>query len=336
MGYNKDASGNRITSLKELALGNTRFLRVDDGTALMNIDGAPAGTPLIVWNGTGAGDTGGDWTAGGDGSETAGSMRTGTNGWDTGERTNGDATTFSTTAFDIQASYDSLSFWMNPQRKDAGTTLRLRWYHEGGTEGTVVIVDNYVSNFDIGVWQKVTIPLADFALPPSQLVDELQVQYQSNGPKYEQFYFDDIELNPTGAGGGPYVFQVAAPDANTQYHLSMLVFVMSAPGSGWDPNTFGNQTALDNGLLLRHRRISTAEVLWSFNAKDNTDLFGRYHPQDDVTFSDGTLLIGFMVKPGKASVIVTADDVLEFVVRDDMSGLSSARAFAHYGVEAIG
>jgi hypothetical protein len=329
MGYNKDASGNQFFALKELVLGNTRFLRTDDGSAIMNINGLPAGTPLIVWNGDGA-----YWTASGDGSSTTEAAHTGSYGWDTGVRSNGDATLFSTSDFDIQASYDSISFWMNPQRKDVNTTLRLRWYHDGGTEGTIVIVDNYVTNFDIDVWQKVTIPLADFALPPGQLVDQLQFQYQSLGPKYEHFFLDDIELNPAGAGGGPFVFQVAAP-ANTLYHLSMLVLVMSAPGTGWNPNTFGNQTALENGLLLRQRRLSTAETLWSFNVNDNTDLFGRYHPQDDITFSDGTLLIGFMVKPSKASVIVSSDDVLEFVVRDNLSGLSSARAFAHYGVEAI-
>ncbi len=63
------------------------------------------------------------------------------------------------------------------------------------------------------------------------------------------------------------------------------------------------------------------------------ELFGRYHPQDDIEFADGTLLVGFMVKPGKASIAVTDDDVLEFVVRDDLSALSAARAFAHFGTE---
>jgi len=304
----------------------------------MNINGAPAGTPLIVWNGTGAGDTGGDWTRGGTAGQTesAAAMHSGTNGLDTGERSNGETTTFSTTAFDIQASYESLSFWMNPQRKDSGTTLRLRFYHEGGTEGTIVIVDNYVTNFDIGVWQKVTIPLADFALPPSQLVDQLQIQYYGlPASKKQHYFFDDIGLNPAGAGGGPYTFEVAAPDANTRYHMSMLVLLLSGPVTGWSSDTFANVAALTNGLLLRHRRLSTSEVLWAINSKDNTDLFGRFHPQDDITFADNELLLGFMIKPGSASVVITDDDVLEFVVRDNLSGISEARAFVHYGVEVV-
>jgi len=111
--------------------------------------------------------------------------------------------------------------------------------------------------------------------------------------------------------------------------------LLSGPSSGWSSDTFANTTALVNGLLLRHRRISTAEVLWAINSKDNTDLFGRFHPQDDITFADNELLIGFMIKPGTASVVITNDDVLEFVVRDNLSGISEARAFVHYGVEVV-
>lgn len=335
MPFLKTADGSLIVHEQDLTLGNDRFLRTDDGSAPMNINGASAGTPLVVWNGTGGGDAGGDWAASGDGSETAGAMRTGTNGWDTGVRSNNDFTSFTTTAFDIQASYDSLSFWMNPQLKEANTSLRIRLHEAGGAKGVVAIVDNYVSNFDIGVWQKVTIPIADFGLAPAQLIDEVRVQYQAQGPKTQHYFFDDIELNPTGAGGGPYTFLFAAPDANTRYHISMLVFMVSGASAGWNATSFANISALDNGVLLRQRRISTGETIWSINSKDNTDLFGRFHPQDDITFSDGNLLVGFMIKPGLASVVVTDDDVLEFLVRDNLSALTSARAFAHYGVEDV-
>lgn len=336
MAFVKTADGTLVVHDQDLILGNDRFLRTDDGSAPMNINGAPAGTPEVVWNGTGGGDAGGDWTASGSGSETAGAMRAGTNGWDTGVRGNGDDTLFTTSpAFDIQASYDSLSFWMNPQLKEGNTSLRLRLREAGGAKGNVVIVDDYVTDFDIGVWQKVTIPIADFGLAASQLIDEVRVLYQAQGPKNQHYFFDDIELNPAGAGGGPYTFELVAPDANTRFHVSMLVLMVSGPSAGWNSTTFANISALTNGLLLRQRRISDGATLWSINSKDNTDLFGRYHPQDDITFSDGSLLVGFMIKPGVASVVVTDDEVLEVVVRDDLSSLTSARAFAHYGVEDV-
>ena len=76
-------------------------------------------------------------------------------------------------------------------------------------------------------------------------------------------------------------------------------------------------------------------MLWKFICKNNAQLFGQFHPQDDVNFADGTLLMGFMVKPGKASVRITDDDVLEFVVRDDLSSISEMRAYCHFGVEVI-
>jgi hypothetical protein len=335
MPFIKTADGSLVVSDQLLVLGNESFKRTDDATELMNINGAPAGTPEIVWNGTGAGDTGGDWTRTGVGTETAGAMHAGTNGLDTGEQGGGAQSIFTNGSdFDLDDTYDSFTFWLNPQRVDSGARLEVRWYENSGAKGLALDVADYVTNYDLGVWQKVTIPTADFGLG-AILVDEVRFRYVGTGQKKSHWYIDDIELMPAGAGGGPFTFQVAAPDVNTQYHLSMLVFIMGAPGAGWNPNTFGNQTALTNGLLIRHRRISTAEVLWSFNSKDNTDLFGRFHPQDDITFADGTLLIGFMVKPGTASVVVTDDDVLEFVVRDDLSGLSSARGFAHYGVEDI-
>jgi hypothetical protein len=333
----RSSDGTPINAPTQWMLGQSRFLRTDDGTALMNVNGAPAGTPLIVWNGTGAGDTGGDWTRGGTAGqvESTESAHSGTNGLDTGERSNGETTNFSTTDFDIQASYDSLSFWINPKRKDSGTSIRLRWYLNGGTVGTLVIVDDYVTNFDLDVWQKVTIPLSDFSLPESQLVDELQILYYGlPASRKQRYFFDDFELNPAGAGGGPYTFQVSA-EANEKCHVSMMVLLLSGASSGWSSTSFANTTALTNGLILRQRRISTAEVLWSINSKDNTDMFGRFHPQDAITFNDGVLLVGFMIKPGGASVVITDDDVLEFIVSDDLSSLESARAFVHYGKEVI-
>jgi hypothetical protein len=71
------------------------------------------------------------------------------------------------------------------------------------------------------------------------------------------------------------------------------------------------------------------------NSKDNVDLFGRFHPQDDIEFSNGELLIGLMLKPSMASIAITADDVVEWVVRDDLSTLTSLRAYVHYGVEVL-
>jgi len=321
----------QIVSDRNLVLGQVAFLRSDDGTQVMNINGDAAGATTVVWNGTGGGDTGGDWTRAGVGSESTASAKSGTNGLDTGVAALDDVSTFAdATDSNIGGSFSQVSFWMQPKAFPRGATPTIRWQKVDGTESSKELrLESYVRNFDLDVWQKVTIPMSDFQLTGN--VGKLVFTYRTSAG--QRFWFDDVELTARG-GGGPYIFDIEAP-VNTRYHVSMLVLLMSGPSSGWNASTFANIGALTNGLLLRQRRVSTGEVLWSFNSHDNADMFGRYHPQDDIEFADGTLLVGFMVKPGKASIVVTDDDKLEFVVRDDLSGISTARAFAHFGVEDV-
>lgn len=328
----RSADGTPLTAAQQLKLGRASFKRTDDGTEKMNVNGTPAGSATNIWDGTGAGDTGsGDWTPSGTGSETAGSMHAGTNGWDTGSAAK-DSDTLFTNSSDIDVSgYAQLSFWMQPKVFPSGSKVELQWKTVAGSNvGNKVDLASYVSDFDLDVWQKVTIPMSDFSIGSN--VGRLQVKYAKEAG--QQFWFDEFAFTSAG-GGGPYIFRLAAPDADTRYHLSMLVALISAPSSGWNPTTFGSISALANGFLVRHRRLSDSEVLWFVNSKDNVALFGQYHPQDDVTFATGDLLVGFMIKPGKASVIVTNDEVVEFVVRDDLSSMGEMRAYAHYGVEVI-
>ena len=328
----RNPDNSQVVSQRNLTLGQAKFLRTDDGTALLNINGLAAGSPTVLWNGTGALDTGGDWTQGNQGTESAAAMHSGTNGLDSGSTSQGNNTQFDNGVdLDVAGTYDTLEFWMQPKAYPAGSELQLLWKTSGGTtKGNVLNVSDYVTNFDLDVWQKVTVPISDFALP--QDVARLQFKYANKSG--QQFYLDDIQFNNSG-GGGPFVFQVVAPDTTKQYHLSMLVILLSGAASGWNSTTFANVAALENGLLLRQRKISTGEVLWSLNSKDNLDLFGRFYPQDEVNFADGTLLVGFMVKPGNGSVIITNDTALEIVVRDDLSGIAAGRAFAHFGIESL-
>lgn len=325
MGHNKDASGNPISSPPARVLGQQAFLRTDDGSAAMNVNGLAAGTPVVIWDGEGS-----HWTPGDQGSSETYAKYSGANGWDSSPTTLGQDTKFDGGDNQDITAYDTLSFWMQPKAYPVDSDLQLLWKTEGGTtKGNVLSVEDYVTNMDLDIWQQVTVPIADFALPAD--VDKLLFKYANKGG--QQFWFDDIKLTPSGAGG-PYVFQVAAP-VDTVRHVSMTVLVLAGASSGWDHDVFAAlANGLDAGLLYRQRRLSTSEVLWSLNSKDNIDLFGRFHPQDEMVFADGVRLIGFMIKPGKASVEVTDDDVLEFVVRDDLGDLSKARAWAHYGVES--
>lgn len=334
MGYSTAPDGTRLVAQREFVLGQAKILRTDDGSAAMNVNGLAVGAPVVVWNGTGAADTGGDWTHEAQGTETAESMRSGTNGMDSGVRSAGQDTRFdSGTNQDIAGLYDTLQFWMQPKAYPVDSDFKVKFKTSGGSNpGNTLSIEGYVTNMDLDVWQQVSIPIADFDLGAD--VAQLEFTYGSKGGQH--FWLDDVELI-NAAEGGPYTFRIAAPDATKRYHVSMLVIVLSGPSSGWSSTAFANISGgLTNGLLLRQKKLSTAEVLWSLNSQDNVDLFGRFHPQDDITFDDSVLLVGFMVKPGKSSIVVTDDDVLEIIVRDDLSSLASARAFVHYGVEEVG
>jgi len=327
------ADGTPFVAERELILGREAFVRVDNGSELMNIDGLAAGSPVVLWNGGGAGDTGADWTPSGAGSETAGAMHSGTNGWDTGATAQNDTTVFDNgSMIDVAGLYDQIDIWVNPQSFPPGSRLHARWRDDvDANVGDQLRIDQYAPNMDIGVYQQISIPIADFNLTGD--AQKLRIRYSNKAGQH--YYFDDIEL-VASAGGGPYTFRLEAPDALTRYHLTMAVLLLSAPTTGWTRNAFANIVGgLNRGLVMRHRKKSTSEVIWKFITKNNVQLFGQYHPQEDFAFSDDELLVGFMVKPGKASVIVTDDDVLEFVVRDKLDTIPEMRAYAHFGTEVL-
>ena len=333
MPWSKNPDGSLVISDRALTLGREPFVRTDNGTELMNIDGRASGAAENLWNGGGAGDTGADWSVSGTGSETAGSMHSGTNGWDTGVTAQNDTTIFDYgSEIDMAGGYDQINIWVQPKAFPPSSRLQIRWKNAADQNvGTQLRIDQYAANMDLDIWQEVSIPIADFGLDAD--VQKLQIRYGNTAGQH--YWFDDIEL-VAATGAGPYRFRVEAPDASTIYHLTMAVMLISAPSSGWNRDAFGNIVGgLSRGLILRHRRKSTSDVLWNFVTKNNVQLFGQYHPQEAFTFADNELLVGFMVKPGGASVKITDDDVLEFVVRDDLSSIAEMRAYAHYGVETI-
>ena len=328
----RSEDGTPRVATQALTLGQERFLRLDNGTFRMAIDGRAVGTPVVLWNGTGAGDTGGDWSASGDGSETAGSAHSGTNGWDTGVAALNDKVRFDNGSLvDIAAGYAELRFWIQPKAIPPESRLRVGWLNDtNDLVGVRLRVDQYVTDLEVDEWQQIAIPIEDFGLDAT--VQQLELICRATAGQH--YWYDDIEIAPVGSG--PYRFRVRAP-ANERWHVTMLVLVISGDASGWTSTVFANLAdKLDHGLICRQKRLSTGDDLWALNSRDNVDLFGRYHPQDDITFADDNLLVGLMLKPGKANIVITNDDVLDYIVRDDLSGIEAMRAFVHYGVEVIG
>jgi len=326
--------GTPVTAQQQLALGRIPFQRIDDATTLMNLDGLPAGSAVIVWNGTGGSDTGGDWTVTGDGSETAGSMHAGTNGWDSGARGANDFTNFDNgSEIDVAGTYDTLSFWIQVKNFPNNGSLQMQWRNAATTVvSSTLQVKNYVTNMDPDVWQKVTVPIADFALTGD--VQSFRIVYKTGNN--QQHWLDDFELTAAG-GGGTRTFRVQSP-VGVIYHVERLVLVVSAGDTGWSSDAFANiASGLTNGLLLKYHNIGASpQTFWTANAKDNAELFGQYAAWNSINFDNAEQLIAFSIDPDLSSVIlVDDDDVLDFVVRDDLSSLTSLRAFLHIGQETI-
>lgn len=300
----------------------------------MNVNGLPAGATAVIWNGTGGSDSGGDWTVTGDGSESAAAMHAGTNGWDSGARGANDNTDFDNgSLLDVAGTYDTLSFWIQPKNYPNNASMQVQWKNDVGTViGTTLNIENYVSNMDIDVWQKVTIPIADFNLTND--VQVLRVVYKTGNN--QQHWLDDFELQASG-GGGPYTYRAQSP-TGVVYHVERLVIVVSAPDTGWTSTAFASIAAgLESGLLIKYHNIGVApQTFWTFNSKTNAELFGQFEAWNSVQFDNSEQLIAFSLNPDLSSVIlVDDDDVLDIVVRDDLSSLTSVRAFLHIGTEVI-
>ena len=333
MAWAKGPNGEMFIADRELVLGVEPFVRTDDGSELMNVNGVAVGAPVVLWNGTGVSDTGSDWAQSDTGTEQAAANHSGTNGLDTGVTAQNDTTIFDNGAMiDVNTLYDQIDIWVNPQAFPPGSRLQIRWRDDlNANVGNQLRIDQYAPNMDAGVWQKISIPIVDFGLTGN--VQKLRLRYGNSAGQH--YHFDDIELI-SAAAGGPYRFRVAAPDANTVYHLSMAVLMITAPDAGWTSTAFADIVGgLSQGIIMRHKKKSTGDVLWKFVTKNNQQLFGQYHPQESFVFADNKLLVGFMVKPGKANVKITNDDVLDFVVRDDLSTIPEIRAYCHFGKEII-
>ena len=319
---------------QQLELGRIPFRHKDTNSEAMNVDGVAAGTPVVLWNGTGTLDSGGDWTHGDSGTETTASAKSGTNGLDSGVRITNDKTTFDNgSEVDIVDLYSELTFWMQPKAFPPNAKLRVLWRNSVGTKiGSAVNVANYVSNMDLDKWKSIQIPIEDFDLTAA--VQKLELQYRLVDG--QQFWFDDIEVT-SSSGGGPHVFQVAAP-AGLIYHVERAALVLSAPNTGWSGDAFANITGgLGRGLLLRYKKIGAeSETYWKVNAQNNAELFGQFQVINDVSFDNGDRQFTFALEPQLSSVVLVDDDeVLDIVVRDDLSALASFRAFLHFGVEEL-
>lgn len=328
----RSTDGTLQASKQQLELGRQSFKRTDNQSEQMNINGIAAGVPVNVWNGTGVTDFGSDWTRSGVGSETAQSAHSGTNGLDSGVTTQNDSLVFDSGSMqNIAGIVDQVEFWIQLKALVSGGQVRIGWMDDTNTlVGTTVRLRNYLSNFDLNEWKKVTIPIEDFGLTGN--ARKLFIRFINvNGL---HIWVDDIAVVPS-AGGGPHIFRISAP-TGLIYHVERIALVVSASDIGWSSTAFANIIGgLTNGLVFRYRMLG-GETYWAFNCKNNSELFGQLTVLNDIQFDNAEQMVVFALEPQLSSVVLVDDDeVVEVIVRDDLSSLTDMRAFLHYGVEEI-
>jgi len=140
---------------------------------------------LIIWNGTGPDDKGGDWVHFGYGTEAAYAKYEGTNGLDATGFSNNRKITFSNLIEENVDDYDLLSMYINLKEWQANKDIEI--YFEDGRK---LSLSTYFDNFNLNKWQRVLIPLEDFGLSAPINLRRLILKSKGN----HGFYLDNVEF----------------------------------------------------------------------------------------------------------------------------------------------
>lgn len=320
-------------SLKTYNYGSSYLKRTDDSSTAMNIDGATdGGQDQIIWNGDGS-----YWTLAGQGSSTTASKKNGTNGFDSSTQTNTSTTFDKGSNISVHTLYDVLRFWHQPKKFLTNSELRLSWWKTGGSSqvGNYVEISDYTHLLETDEWREFEIPIEDFTLDGT--VGRLKLDYYSAAPaKSQQHWLDDIALDD-GGGGDHYIFRLTPP-ANTLYHVECVSLILADGSSSWNDSDFGEISTASQGVIIRFRNKTTGEVHWSHTLYNNTDLLCITDNVQEITFPDTTKMVVVTFETslfcGHSPVTtLDSDNVLEAVVRDDLTGLTALKCFARYSVE---
>jgi hypothetical protein len=296
------------------------FENIVGGGESMKVDGSAGTIDENVWDGEGS-----FWADPTVGSKTAGAARTGSFGWDSGVTAlNAEVKFTRSPAF--QPSSDSIEGWINLQAMPPGVEIQGRWELANVAKGNGVLITDYLSSGDLDLWQHFSIPIADFNLP-AENVDEFRIRTRQVAGAH--YYLDDLTLN---SGSGGKTFRIA-PEGQAKWIVGSVTLILVAPDTGWNSDAFCNIAGgLANGLTLRHRDLAGSTNFWRSVCKKNIELFGKFHPVVDTAYNDSTRQISFVLEPDPATVVLTSNDVLEFLVKDDLTALTNIRAYAHVGV----
>lgn len=317
--FETDSQGNPIAADSQYNTKVVCFTESSTDNYSMAVDAA-ADVEQVIWDGEGS-----YWSDPSIGSKVAGSAHTGSYGWDSGVTSLGAEVMWDRgTKYDPPG--DHVEFWLRLTALPDTSQLQARWEDNGTVKGDgIAIIGNYNITRDLNVWQYVSIPMSDFNLGGDD-VDQFRIRTTlAAGARYD---VDEVKLI-TDANNR--TFQVR-PGTAQEWKLSRVRLTLAAPSAtGWTIADFGSKLGgLANGLSLRHRNLSGSTNLWRLITRFNSDLWGQYDIVNNTTLGSDRIVVAEF-DPYPSVVIIDNDNPLEFLARDDLSGLSVVQACAVVG-----
>jgi hypothetical protein len=323
---------------------DARFFVNDDYGANMNINASPTGTPLPVHDGT---DTT-LWT----GTTVSGAStvdfdktehpRTGSKSIKVEEEV--DVVWQIANGADLDmTNYVSLTIWIYVDKNwKAGDSVSIYgWDSATGTQiGDTLYLQDYFDYLTQDVYQKITIPMADFgALAGSTIMDAFRQRIVAEDGKRAKFFMDDIELEGVD-DTPPSTFSVKADKGTWLYVDEFTVSIASdingtladatMPFLSYD-SLLG--TTLTSGI--NYQRKQDGEIVASNNVKTILDFLQTPSTEITAQGSDGVnTWVTLRAKYTEPLILKSEDeDELSFTVSDDLSGLLHLRISAGGKIE---
>jgi len=205
----------------------------------------------------------------------------------------------------------------------------------GALVGTQVDLANYCDETSYGVWQAVTIPLADLGLAGGT-IDAFRIEIGTTISTAPDFFIDVLQVQESGAG----VRYRVDPTGGTNYfakelRITLADNVASTVASGTVPGLAYDAflgAALTKGLIFRRYVDGVAVTTVPFHKLSDFLAAGF---EVSTAVSDGTNTCIVLSAKFAEEIPMRALDYMELEVNDDLSVLLEMRAFLRGSEETL-
>jgi hypothetical protein len=303
----------------------------------LNVDASIGGTPEQMHNGIDtvlwtASALSGTWVF-----DSTAQAQSGIKSIDATATTNNDTALLTSGSTITMSNYASLTGWVYiTSWPTTGTkNVRLQFRNGGVVVGLQIDLSNYVNTLLFNTWQKFIIPLSDFGVASTSLIDEFTItSIDSGSGAAPDYYLDNIQLEQLG---GNIIYSIN-PDSDDFWDVQSISITMVRPYN----STLTNGTMINipyDGLLglgtlangINFQRIQDSEVAFSGLVKDFIDVIEALGETKIITGSDGvnTWVKVTKIFPTAFRLVGRNADRLQVILSDDLSSFTRFRISAN-------